>query len=147
MVERNTRLSQEQVAKAMQVQILSPTPYKMRDKDKLRKYQREWMAKRRSDFFAGKSCVGCGATDNLELDHVDPSQKEDHKVWSWRQERREQEIAKCLVRCHACHVARHRSLNLAPCGTTSAYRRGCRCIACRRANANRRARQRQYRGC
>lgn len=36
------------------------------DATKQRDYQRNWMARRRSEFFADKSCVRCGATERLE---------------------------------------------------------------------------------
>lgn len=68
-----------------------------------REYQRLWIAKRRSDFFTDKSCVKCGATTELELDHVNPKLKVTHAIWSWSLVRREAEIAKCQILCHKCH--------------------------------------------
>jgi len=41
------------------------------------------------------------------------------------------ELAKCEILCQSCHNAEHNGKRLAPCGTASAYRRGCRCAACR----------------
>ena len=79
-------------------------PYK--DPEKQREYQRQWMADRRAEWFSGKSCVDCGSTEALELDHVDPSIKIDHKVWSWSLERREAELAKCEARCHRKYKSR-----------------------------------------
>jgi hypothetical protein len=38
-----------------------------------------------------------------ENDHVDPSKKTSHSIWSWSPERREAEIAKCQVLCRPCH--------------------------------------------
>lgn len=69
-----------------------------------RAYQREWMAKRRADYFADKVCATCGATVDLRLDHMDPFQKVSHNIWSWRQTRREAELAKCQVLCADCHL-------------------------------------------
>lgn len=74
-----------------------------KDREQQRAYQREWMARRRAAWFEGKACVDCGATDELEVDHVDPSSKVDHKVWSWSASRREAELSKCEVRCRSCH--------------------------------------------
>jgi hypothetical protein len=48
-------------------------------------------------------CVQCGSTKRLEVDHIDPKEKVDHKVWSWSKERREAELAKCQVLCGTCH--------------------------------------------
>jgi ribosome-binding protein aMBF1 (putative translation factor) len=57
----------------------------------------------RERFFKGKRCAQCKRTDRLELDHVDPSTKIHHVVWSWSEERRSKELAKCQVLCHDCH--------------------------------------------
>jgi hypothetical protein len=72
----------------------------------MRTYQRKWMADRRAEFFAGKACVFCGSTEQLELDHVDRDKKTHHRIWSWSKERREAEVAKCRVLCHECHLKR-----------------------------------------
>src|SRR5262245_53788948 len=79
-------------------------PYK--DKVKQRAYQAQWMRKRRADYLADKACVVCGSTEDLQIDHIDPSQKIDHRIWSWRKERREAELAKCEVLCHRHHIAK-----------------------------------------
>ncbi len=55
--------------------------------DKKRKYDREWVAKRRAKFFDDKKCKHCGSTENLELDHINPKTKISHSIWSWREER------------------------------------------------------------
>jgi 5-methylcytosine-specific restriction endonuclease McrA len=74
------------------------------DPEMQKKYNREWYARRRASWFANRSCVDCGAADDLQLDHVDPSQKVSHRVWSWSQARREAELAKCVARCGDCHL-------------------------------------------
>lgn len=71
--------------------------------DYIRNYQREWMRRRRAEFFADKACAACGINESLELDHVDPDMKVSHKIWSWSEERRAAEIAKCQVLCTECH--------------------------------------------
>lgn len=101
-------------------------------------YQRRWMAARRAEFFAGKSCEKCGSSDRLELDHLDPGQKEEHRIWSWSDDRRAAELAKCRVLCRDCHVKRHADERRKPLrhGTANAYKkRGCRCVGCRAWNA------------
>jgi hypothetical protein len=75
----------------------------IKDIDLRREYHRHWIKKRRDEFFADKSCVQCGSLDRLELDHIDPAQKVDHKIWLWAKERREAEIVKCQVLCFDCH--------------------------------------------
>lgn len=72
-----------------------------------RAFQREWVRGRRAAFLQGKRCAVCGAGERLELHHVDPAAKIDHKVWSWCGERREAELAKCQVLCQDCHRQLH----------------------------------------
>lgn len=76
-------------------------PYK--DKEKQREYQRNWMRKRRDDFFKDKSCVKCGSVSDLEIDHINPEEKVRHAIWSYSKEKRDTEIAKCQVLCNECH--------------------------------------------
>jgi hypothetical protein len=97
-------------------------------KEERRIYNRIWMSKRRAEFFAGKSCARCGRTDRLELDHVDPTTKTHHAIWSWSKPRRLAELAKCQALCHWCHKrkssedAKRISLeNMPPHGTRSRY--------------------------
>jgi len=50
-------------------------------------------------------CVRCGGTKRLEVDHINPSEKElsPAKAWFASPERREKELAKCQVLCKSCH--------------------------------------------
>lgn len=76
----------------------------MRTPEEQRRYQREWLARRRAAWFAENGpCVDCGSWEELQLDHVDASQKIEHNVWSWAKARRLAELAKCVVRCQPCH--------------------------------------------
>lgn len=110
-------------------------------------YMRNWYAKRRADYFAGKSCTGCGATESLELDHIDPSQKISHRIWSWSAERRAAEIAKCQILCTDCHREKTSADRAARVqhGTEWSWRKGCRCTPCVEAKreASRRYRERR----
>lgn len=114
-------------------------PFK--DTEAKRAYQRQWMRDKREAWFAGKTCFVCDGTESLELHHVDPAQKINHKIWSWADGKRNAELAKCVPVCHTCHSAHHQALRkqLAelrnPCGTAAAYKRGCKCPACKAANA------------
>lgn len=82
-------------------------PYK--NKDDLRTYQRNWMRKRREEYFKGKVCVNCGSSNNLELHHIDPDKKFTHKIWSYNSQIREVELAKCIPLCHDCHLEETKS--------------------------------------
>jgi 5-methylcytosine-specific restriction endonuclease McrA len=71
--------------------------------DKKREYQKEWIAKRRNEYFANKVCAICGANNNLELDHINSEEKETHRIWSWCKEKRDKELKKCQILCEQCH--------------------------------------------
>lgn len=78
-------------------------PYK--NKDRQREFQRKWVSKRRQDWLlANGPCVKCGSWEELQVDHIDPSSKVDHRIWSWAAMRREIELKKCQVLCAACHL-------------------------------------------
>jgi hypothetical protein len=104
------------------------------DPAKQRAYQLERYHKIRADWFEGKSCVHCASTAELEVHHVDPERKFDHKLWSWTPERRAAELEKCEVLCRPCHQRLHGERRRSPCGTAARYRAGCRCSACRVAH-------------
>ncbi|WP_079074766.1 HNH endonuclease [Streptomyces atriruber] len=107
-------------------------PYK--DPDKQREYGRTWIRERRRAFFEDKECVNCGSRDRLELDHIDPSQKAEHSIWSWSKVRREAEIAKCQILCRPCHWEKTKAqMGWGKHGTPSCYKRGCRLPGCRTA--------------
>jgi hypothetical protein len=68
-------------------------PYK--DWAKQREYQRQYKRRQRAEVFKDQRCARCGATENLELHHINPEEKEDHRIWSWSRERIHKELAKC----------------------------------------------------
>lgn len=73
--------------------------------DKKREYQRDWLSKRRAEGIKllGGKCVVCGSTEKLEVDHIDAKSKVDHRIWSWSDERRKKELAKCQLLCQKHH--------------------------------------------
>lgn len=76
-------------------------PYK--DSNVQRAYQRDWVAARRSLWFEDKCCRKCGSRKDLQLDHIDPTKKWKHRIWSYSWERIMKEVAKCQVLCGGCH--------------------------------------------
>ena len=103
--------------------------------------------RRRREYLASKRCYACGSTENLELDHRDPSTKISHAFWGWSRERLEKELAKCDVMCQDCHKLKTLLFDrkLGEHGTNWAYRDGCRCNDCREAQRQKIAQQRENR--
>lgn len=115
---------------------ISSMPYK--NPDKQREYQRKWVANRRETFFRDKHCAKCGSTEDLELDHIHPSLKWKHRIWSYSWEKILKEVAKCQILCHSCHweksiQEKKEKKHTITHGFLRTYNEGCRCIRCRRA--------------
>lgn len=104
----------------------------MKDKEKQRQFQRDWVAKRRSDFFADKHCAKCGATENLQLSRLKsgPSLR---GIWSWSAERRAEVLKQCQLLCEQ-HFKEDYAVKRSACvkhGTEWMYMKyRCRCEAC-----------------
>ena len=107
------------------------------DPEKQKEYQRQWAAKRRAVWMSDKKCVNCGSRENLEVDHIDPSKKFTHRIWSYSDKRREEELAKCQVLCKKHH--KEKSLSELPQtdhGRGRMYQLGCRCWPCKAWKSN-----------
>jgi len=113
--------------------------------DKKRAYQLEWMRARRSAWIEENGpCAHCGSTEDLEVDHIDPSTKEftPAAIWSRSAGVRESELAKCQVLCQSCHAVKTHDQLYKGHGCESRYKEGCRCSDCRRAHTERARRYR-----
>jgi 5-methylcytosine-specific restriction endonuclease McrA len=110
-----------------------------------RDYNKVWKAARRNRLIEmlGGKCVRCGATENLEFDHIDSSTKEFaisaglSRAW----DALVKEAAKCQLLCKPCHVAKGAEdrPDLQH-GTFYVYQYwNCRCDPCKAANARRSA--------
>lgn len=107
-------------------------------RERHRAYCLAWIRKHRNEWLqANGPCRKCGSWERLEVDHIDPTTKVNHKVWSWKPERRIAELAKCQVLCHTCHLKKSLEYRKANArkdhGNSTQYRNGCRCFDCRAA--------------
>jgi hypothetical protein len=75
--------------------------------------QREWML----DQCGGPVCIRCGSVEELELDHIDPSQKSFAVGGMWGLKKLhtvvKDELAKCQVLCKECHLIKSTAENIA----------------------------------
>lgn len=99
-------------------------------------------------------CRYCGSRKGLQVDHIDPSTKVSHSVWTWREDKRLEELRKCQVLCRDCHSektaeeARIRfqvPMNKRQCGIIRKYQLGCRCVKCREVKRMKRMKHPSYR--
>lgn len=105
------------------------------------RYMREYMNKRyhrlRAEYIKsmGGECVDCGETSNLEFDHLDSSQKsfDVGRILTHAKVKREQELAKCVLRCHDCHVikSRREDWSTVDHGEGLTGKRNCYCDLCK----------------
>jgi hypothetical protein len=118
-----------------------------------RPYFRRRYHERRAEWIAklGGVCIDCGSSENLQFDHADASTKSfDVSRAMTHTTKIEAELAKCVLRCRACHRRKtvasgehgggHNKLpdEAYLHGTARMYHKGCRCELCREA-------KRQYR--
>ncbi len=83
--------------------------------------------------FLGGKCVGCGATEPLEFDHIDPSQKSFtvSRWWSCAKKTFWAEVRKCALRCRSCHETRTSQQLGVDHGAGKSGKKNCRCEPCR----------------
>ena len=94
------------------------------------------------DMLGGK-CVNCGSKNNLEFDHLEPSQKKFKisEILDWGELNIKAETSKCQLLCKQCHHQKTlKNLEYgaeAPHGSLWRYRKyKCRCDDCNDANDN-----------
>lgn len=90
----------------------------------------------------GGKCVVCGSDKDLEIDHIDPKDKEisfGKAISGWSEERIQKELAKAQLLCKEHHTLksiadRGHKVAKGTHGTISSYRY-CKCAECKAANA------------
>lgn len=78
---------------------------------KKREYQRAWKSKRRLAWIKEHGpCIDCGSWDRPEVDHLVRATKKYNPTDLWgmspKNPERIAELAKCVVRCNECHLAK-----------------------------------------
>lgn len=77
-------------------------PYK--DRERQNAWQAAWQKQCRLIWLQENGpCALCGSAEDLEVDHINPSTKVSHSIWSWSQVRRDLELKKCRALCKQCH--------------------------------------------
>lgn len=107
-----------------------------KNRDKLRSYlNQRWRAVRNAWLLLNGPCAQCQSWERLEVDHKDPKTKTHHSVWTWAEDRRNDELAKCQVLCFVCHRLKTNAERGWKIHGELMYQRGCRCEECERVHA------------
>jgi len=79
----------------------------MKDREYHRTYSQQYYHTRRNKIIQdlGGRCAQCGSSENLEIDHCDPSEKQFDigNLLNHSKEEVERELSKCQLLCHDCH--------------------------------------------
>lgn len=114
-----------------------------------KEYYQQYYKKHKKEIFEklGDSCVVCGSKSNLEIDHIDESNKSFGVLGNWSIKDKEIlqiELEKCQLLCKACHKEKTRQYlskirqtdRTSKHGTISQYQRyKCRCDLCKEAQS------------
>ena len=75
-------------------------------KEEMMEYARKWTRNRKNllkEKMGGK-CVKCGATEHLQFDHINPSEKSYNISNNLHRKDLDEELAKCQLLCSTCHL-------------------------------------------
>lgn len=109
-----------------------------KDQDQQRLFQNIWMWRRRMMWIAENGpCQYCYGTQDLRVVYKDPGDKRIRvsAIWSRRDIAREALLAKCMVLCTPCALAKRKDEREPPHGDVGRYQLGCRCEYCKKAKS------------
>lgn len=120
----------------------------IKSREKLNAYIKQYLKdryhrrKQEAIWRLGSCCTRCGSIENLEVDHIDRTQKmmSFSRMYAVSQKRFDEELKKCQLLCRLCHQTKsieEREFNdRSQHGTLVCYQRArCRCDLCRAENA------------
>lgn len=105
-------------------------------------YQKAWLQNRKSRGYQilGGACRSCGATTDLEIDHINPESKNlylrgraGNAFWSRSWAFIETELKKCQLLCDTCHNTKSQKEAMKDTHGITKYHKGCRCVECKLA--------------
>lgn len=106
-------------------------------KEYMREYMRQYSADRRQKALGllGGKCVVCGSTQNLEIDHIDPTTKSFTLARGWHHawDKVVKELEKCQILCSTHHIEKSKIDNkkeITHGRYWSAYVYKCKCEIC-----------------
>ena len=76
------------------------------NREEMNEYTRKWITNRKNllkEKMGGK-CVICGATENLQFDHINPLEKSYNISTNYFRKDVDEELAKCQLLCSRCHL-------------------------------------------
>lgn len=101
-------------------------------------YQLKRYHRRRREAIAqlGGKCVKCGSAQDLQIDHINPEEKEFtlSDLWGIAEKTFKKELDKCQILCKLCHIQKTAAEQSRPNnhGTYWQYKKyGCRCQPCK----------------
>jgi hypothetical protein len=109
------------------------------DREEYNAYMRTYLLaryyQRRSEAIEtlGGRCSVCGSTEELEIDHIDPSLKsfDISKLWSVSKKRFLAELEKCQALCKLHHIEKTRREQSVDHGGGVSGKKNCKCPPCR----------------
>ena len=106
----------------------------MSSNEYMRQYMKTRYRNRMNEAHAilGGSCAGCGATTNLQIDHINPPDKSFtlSSIWSGSKAKFLKELEKCQLLCAPCHLTKSIKERSVEHGGGKTGKRNCYCDLC-----------------